>query len=127
MSATVLIVDDDALDRRFMERALRRIMPGIDVRHAAGGEEGLGALADCLPDVVILDLSMPGTDGFDVLSGLAASGIKVPVVMMSSSDRPAERARAAHLGARQFVPKPISSEGYFTTSGMICQRYLNQK
>ena len=127
MTATVLIVDDDALDRRFMERALRRVMPGLDVRHAAGGEEGVDLAVGCAPDVVILDLSMPGTDGFDVLSRLAACGVEVPVVMMSSSDRPAERERAARLGARQFVPKPLSSDAYFTTSDMICQAYLNQK
>ena len=127
MSATVLIVDDDPLDRRFMERALRRAMPGIDVLHAADGEEGLWLAASRAPDVMILDLSMPGTNGFDVLAGLSKAGMRLPVVMMSSSDRRAERDQAAALGAQDFVAKPRSAHGYFTTSDRICQEYLNQK
>ncbi|GAB4581095.1 MAG: substrate-binding domain-containing protein [Anaerolineales bacterium] len=82
----VLIVDDDARARQIAGEAVRKGMPGYTVRMAKDGAEGLAALVDQPPDLVILDLMMPEMDGFEVLDRMRADerARKIPVVILSS-------------------------------------------
>jgi DNA-binding NarL/FixJ family response regulator len=86
MATTVLIVDDHATFRSLARRLLEH--HGFEVvGEARDGEAGLDAVRELRPDVVLLDVQMPGIDGFEVAARLAAEGDPPAVVMVSSRDR----------------------------------------
>jgi CheY-like chemotaxis protein len=105
----VLVVDDDEATRGFVVIVLND-EPGLKARAANGGEAALTMCEALLPDAVLLDLMMPGMDGFELVGRLrAVRGLeKIPVVAMTamgSFERPHERARAA--GCDEVVNKPF--------------------
>lgn len=102
---TVLVVDDTDAIRRGVSLLLG--LEGFRVRSAADGHEALASIAADPPDLVLLDLNMPGMDGFGVLQALAArlDGRPVPVAVYSAAGDPAARRRAALLGAVDFLDK----------------------
>jgi CheY-like chemotaxis protein len=104
----ILVVDDDPDIRRIAALALERL-GGFRVTVAASGAEALEAARDHLPDVVLLDVSMPGADGPETLLALqsnpATSGLPVIFFTATSSEGEADRLRA--LGAVGVVPKPF--------------------
>ncbi len=85
-TGSVLIVDDDPRARRLTQEAVRRGLPDFAVRTAVNGAEGLAAMRQAPPDLVILDLMMPEMDGFEVLERMRADERtrQVPVVILSS-------------------------------------------
>jgi CheY-like chemotaxis protein len=103
--AKVLVVDDIPGMRAIGALVLR--MAGHDVETASNGREALGKVAALKPDLILLDLSMPEMDGFQVLAALrgAASRPPMPVVIFSGVDDAQTRLRAAELGAAGFVTK----------------------
>ncbi|MGO9837849.1 MAG: response regulator [Polyangiaceae bacterium] len=104
----ILVVDDDPDIRRIAALSLERI-GGFRVEVAAGGDEALGLLARELPDVVLLDVTMPGRDGPATLLALreipGAEGLPVLFFTATSSDD--EEARLCALGALGVVAKPF--------------------
>ena len=103
---TVLVVDDDPLNRRLLLRGLRH--QGHETLEADSGEAALALLESTSPDVVLLDVLMPGIDGFGVLERMKStpSLADIPVVMISSLEDRAGIARCIELGAEDFLPKP---------------------
>jgi diguanylate cyclase (GGDEF)-like protein len=103
----VLVVDDDAPSRMVARTALER--GGFVVSDAAGGDAALAALAARRPDVVLLDVVMPGMDGFAVCRAIrdAPEGENVPVLMVTALDDQEAIARAFDAGATDFVTKPV--------------------
>ncbi|RZK42182.1 MAG: response regulator, partial [Hymenobacter sp.] len=87
---TVLIIDDDEDDRFFMQSAFEADSSTTQVQSAADGQAGLDWLSatDALPDVVLLDLNMPGLTGFEVLEQLKQSSRwrAMPIVILTTSD-----------------------------------------
>ncbi len=106
MGQTVLVVDDDPtvsdVVRRYLERA------GIDVTLAADGPAALAALAADRPDLVVLDLMLPGIDGLEVCRRMRADDPDVPVVMLTALGEEADRVIGLELGADDYVTKPFS-------------------
>ena len=114
MTARVLIIDDDRNLRRMLRSLLEE--DGYAVDEADGGEDGIHRAAASEPDVILLDLVMPpGPDGLAVLERLHAAQPEIVVVMMSGKGTVADAVRATKLGAFQFLEKPLSPEGVFTT------------
>jgi DNA-binding NarL/FixJ family response regulator len=104
VSPTVLIVDDHAAFRAGARAVLEA--DGWDVIGEAGdGESGLHAVLSLNPDVVLLDVRLPDTDGFTVTACLVARGCESAVVVTSSSDDPLYREQAESMGAAGFVAK----------------------
>jgi DNA-binding response OmpR family regulator len=105
----VLVIDDDTDVRALLERALRR--QGFEVETAGDGESGLAQAGARRPGVILLDMRMPGMDGFAVLRALKASKATadIPVITMTGSPdlRTDARARVLALGAADFVAKPF--------------------
>ncbi|MBF0272049.1 MAG: response regulator [Magnetococcales bacterium] len=104
----ILIVDDDARNRKLMETLLRA--EGHQVRSVALGVEALESVAQALPDLIVLDLMMPGMDGFEVVRRLKAdpAACRLPIVMVTALNDAASRARLATAGVSEVLIKPIS-------------------
>lgn len=103
----VLVVDDDRSVRRTLERSLGR--DGLSPLGAADGEAALRAFEAWRPQLVLLDVQMPGMSGFEVCEALRAlpSGGEVPIVMMTGTEDVQAIQRAYDAGATDFVSKPI--------------------
>ncbi|WP_405016006.1 response regulator transcription factor [Kitasatospora sp. NBC_00070] len=104
----VLVVDDDAAIRRSLERGLR--LSGFTVRTAESGADALRLLAEAAPDVLVLDVSMPGLSGTEVCRGLRAGGDETPVLMLSALDELADRVSGLQAGADDYLVKPFALE-----------------
>ncbi len=111
MSAEVLIIDDEPSARLLVLRTLDRA--GIPAREAASGEEALELLRTEYFEVVIVDLSMPGVDGFEVLRWLAQNQPDAVPIVLSGTTRMEDVVEAMHQGAFDFVAKPIPSTSVF--------------
>lgn len=106
MSATVLIVEDEHAVARGIQYALQQ--EGYTVAVARSGEEGLEFATSQAPDVIVLDLRLPGMDGFDVLRRLRAAGSKAPVLVLTARDDEVDKVIGLELGADDYVTKPFS-------------------
>jgi hypothetical protein len=106
-ASTVLVIDDDGAVRDLMSRFLGK--EGFRVMTAAGGEEGLRLARELQPDVITLDVLMPGMDGWSVLAALKADAslADIPVVMLTMLD---DRNLGYALGAADYLTKPIDRE-----------------
>ena len=104
----VLVIDDDAMMRMLVREALEA--GGFRVEEAEDGEVGLELLPRVQPDAVLLDVVMPGMDGFEPCVALRSqvAGARIPVLMMTGLDDTASVNRAYECGATDFVTKPIA-------------------
>lgn len=100
----VLVIDDEPQIRRALRAGLERT--DYHVMVASSGEEGLDMASEHPPDLVILDLAMPGTDGFQVLKELR-SWTKTPVIVLSVRDQEEDKIKALDLGADDYLTKPF--------------------
>jgi DNA-binding response OmpR family regulator len=105
---TVLIIDDDPDVLQLLRLMLET--EGFDAVLAPDGPTGLRRLADSPPDVVLLDIMMPGMDGWQVLRALASHPNPPAVVVVSAKTADADRTRAFELGATGYLCKPFSPE-----------------
>jgi len=105
ISAVVLLVDDDPAIRDSLSKELRAA--GYTTVTATNGAEGLAAVQSHAPDVILTDLAMPRSDGFELISALRASSA-VPIIVLSVRGGDADKVRALDLGADDFVTKPFS-------------------
>ncbi|WP_133770640.1 sigma-54-dependent transcriptional regulator [Enterovirga rhinocerotis] len=109
MSQTILIVDDDPVQRRLLEAMVRRF--GYEVIVAEDGEAGLAVMKSGEPlALAILDLVMPGLDGFGVLAAMRESRIEIPAVVQTSHGSIETVVNAMRAGAVDFVVKPVGAE-----------------
>ncbi|MEV7322791.1 response regulator transcription factor [Streptomyces sp. NPDC093970] len=102
----VLVVDDDAAIRRSLERGLR--LSGFAVRTAESGPGALAAVRDAPPDVLVLDVSMPGMSGIQVCERLRADGLDLPVLMLSALDETTDRIAGLQAGGDDYLVKPFA-------------------
>jgi two-component system KDP operon response regulator KdpE len=103
----VLVVDDEPQIRRALAINLRA--RGYDVVEAPTGEDALVAAADRHPDVVVLDLGLPGIDGIEVVEGIRGWST-VPIVVLSVRDAEADKVAALDAGADDYVTKPFGMD-----------------
>jgi DNA-binding response OmpR family regulator len=105
--ARILIIDDEERNRRLFEVFIKA--DGHEVDTAASGETGLVAASTTSPDLILLDLMMPGKDGFEVARALKSNPAtrEIPVIVISSLDDVASRQRLMSTGVEDFVVKPI--------------------
>lgn len=105
----ILLVDDHAVVRRGVRAILEDRLAGIEVSEASNGEEALARLDGTL-DVVVLDLSMPGRSGFDLLGEIRHREPKVPVLIMSLHAEDQYALRALRAGASGYLTKSAAPE-----------------
>jgi len=116
----VLVVDDEASIRESLERALR--LEGFAVETADGGRAALAAVARQPPAVIVLDVTMPDLDGVAVLRRLRASGIDVPVCVLSARDDVEDRVAGLQAGADDYLVKPFALEELFARLHALLRR-----
>jgi len=104
----VLVVDDDARLREFMRVNLES--EGYSVLEAEGGEQALVAIEDQAPDLVLLDIVMPGIDGWQMLQRMQERHGSIPVIMFSGKLDDDSADQAARVGARGFLGKPFDPQ-----------------
>ncbi|MHC3474758.1 response regulator transcription factor [Streptomyces sp. 7R007] len=102
----VLVIDDDPGIRRLLISALE--FAGFDVEAAGDLSDALDQVARRPPDVIVLDVMLPGADGFEILQLLRARAINVPVLFLTARDAVEDRVRGLRLGGDDYVTKPFS-------------------
>jgi len=113
---TVLVVDDEATIREVIRRYLER--DGFKVREAGDGFAALDALAESLPDLIVLDLMLPGIDGLSLTRQLRTpkpggehdARQRIPIVMLTARGETSDRIRGLDLGADDYLAKPFSPQ-----------------
>jgi two-component system KDP operon response regulator KdpE len=100
----ILVVDDELPIRRALGISLKA--HGFDVEQASDGEEALRMTADRKPDLVVLDLGLPGIDGTEVIDGIRGWS-NVPIVVLSARDHEPDKIQALERGADDYVTKPF--------------------
>ncbi|MBV9606764.1 MAG: response regulator transcription factor [Solirubrobacterales bacterium] len=104
----VLVVEDDDAIAQVLQRSLR--MEGYEVRIAGDGVDALDEAHGFLPDLVILDLGLPGLDGVDVAKSLRQSGDDVPILVLTARDGVEARVEGLDAGADDYLVKPFERQ-----------------
>lgn len=106
----IMIVDDESSLRSLVRANLE--IDGFDVCEAVDGIEAMNLLRDMQPDLILLDIMMPGKDGIEVLGELAADNkLKdIPVILLTAKGEQKDLERGAELGARGHITKPFDPE-----------------
>ena len=105
-SARLLVVDDEPNILDLLAESLR--YAGFDVTTAADGHAAVAAAQSQRPDLVVLDVMMPGIDGFEVVRRLRADGIRVPVLFLTARDAKEDTITGLTVGGDDYVTKPFS-------------------
>ena len=104
----VLVVDDEENVTHLVSSALR--FDGFETMTADSGPSALAKIVEYDPDLVVLDVMMPGRDGLGVLQDLRAAGSQVPVIFLTARDTAGDRVSGLRAGADDYVVKPFSIE-----------------
>ncbi len=116
---TILVVDDEPRIVRFVQ--LHFEMKGARVIGASSGSEGLEMIREQLPDLVVLDVNMPGMDGFETLAELRRIS-EVPVIMLTVQAGEQDRIRGLDLGADDYLAKPFSPAELVSRAQAVLRR-----
>lgn len=108
MPSRILVVDDDAKIGAFLRRGLA--LEGYDVTIANSGDESLRRVAEQPPDLMILDIMMPGIDGLEVCRRVRAAGEAFPILMLTARDTVSDRVKGLDCGADDYLVKPFALE-----------------
>ncbi len=104
----ILVVDDEDNVTHLVSSALR--FDGFETVTADNGQAALAAVAESDPDLIVLDVMMPGMDGLGVLQNLRSAGSQVPVIFLTARDAASDRIGGLRAGADDYVVKPFSVE-----------------
>src|SRR5512141_2118544 len=116
----VFLLDDDELIVSMLERALKG--DGYDVRAESDPEGVLDRIREFSPDVILLDIKLPGRDGIDILGEIVGQGIPTQVVMLTSDDTAETAVKAMKVGAADYLTKPFNLDEVKIVVGRITER-----
>ncbi|WP_244172592.1 response regulator transcription factor, partial [Streptomyces europaeiscabiei] len=123
MPQNVLLAEDDRAIRHALERALT--LEGYEVTAVADGVEALAQAHRNPPDVLVLDVMMPGIDGLQVCRVLRAEGDRTPILMLTALVETADRIAGLDAGADDYVVKPFDVEEVFARLRALLRRTGN--
>jgi len=120
--ATVLIIDDDANTLRLIGYMLER--GGFEVQLAGDGEDGLAKAFKQPPDLIVLDVMMPGVDGYQVCEQLRANPrtATIPVIILTARSQRIDQQTALEVGADLYLPKPVAPEELIASVNELLSR-----
>jgi two-component system response regulator MprA len=116
----VLAVDDDPPIRRMLQRTLAA--EGYEVEVAADGGAALATVERSVPDLVVLDVAMPGLDGLAVCRRLRGRGLAVPILLLTARDAVPDRVAGLDAGADDYLVKPFASEELLARARALLRR-----
>jgi two-component system, OmpR family, response regulator MprA len=108
MTEAILVVDDDAPIRRMLERTL--VAEGYEVTLAVDGGAALAAIERSVPDLLVLDVGLPGVDGLAVCRRARARGLATPILLLTARDAVSDRVDGLDAGADDYLVKPFATE-----------------
>jgi two-component system response regulator MprA len=108
VKAAVLVVEDDRSIRRMLERTLAA--EGYEVAGVSDGGGALAAVERAAPDLLVLDVGLPGVDGFAVCRRLRDKGLALPILMLTARDAVDDRVTGLDAGADDYLVKPFAPE-----------------
>lgn len=106
--ASILVVEDDPIIRQTVEYTLKRA--GFLVRAVATGTDALPAAAEFRPDLILLDLMLPGMDGYQIAEKLRETDKETAIIMVTALDTERDKVRGLDAGADDYLTKPFSME-----------------
>ncbi|WP_433755428.1 response regulator transcription factor [Nocardia sp. CA-135398] len=118
--ARILVIDDEPMIVELLAVSLR--FQGFEVVTATSGTDGLDKMRRFRPDALIVDVMMPGMDGFGLLRRLRADGVEAPVLFLSARDEVDDKLTGLTLGADDYVTKPFSLEEVIARLRAILRR-----
>lgn len=115
MDVSVLVVDDIPLNVLLIEKMLKKF--GFEIRKANSGAMALQAIEEKRPQLVLLDIMMPGMDGYETLQKIREkySKLEIPVVMLSALGSNEDVSKAMAIGANDYLTKPVVVERLYNT------------
>ncbi len=105
MKKHIMIVEDDAHIRMGLVDALQA--EGFEVSPCSNGREALPRVRDHQPDLILLDLMLPGKSGYDVCRDLRAAGCRIPIIMLTAKGQEIDKVLGLELGADDYITKPF--------------------
>lgn len=102
----ILLIEDESKIADFIRRGLK--LEGYEVDVAYDGDVGLDKAVEAKPDLIILDLMLPGVDGMDVCRSLREAGFEMPILMLTARDAVADRVAGLDAGADDYLVKPFA-------------------
>lgn len=117
---TVLLVEDEEALRLFVGDSLRR--EGYAVEYAVDGDEAIAHAASRAVDLIILDIMLPGKDGFEVCASVRATGSKIPILMLTARGQSEDTVHGLQLGADDYVRKPFNMGELMARVGALLRR-----
>ncbi|MCZ7574688.1 MAG: response regulator transcription factor [Ardenticatenaceae bacterium] len=121
----ILVIDDDPAVTSVLKRGLA--YEGFTVDTASSGVDGLTAARARQPDLVILDIMMPGLDGLAVLERLRSADAQLPILMLTARDAPADEVRGLEHGADDYVVKPFTFEVLLARVRALLRRHETER
>ena len=118
----VLVVDDEANLSDLLRMALQN--EGWDARTAANGQEALTLMREFGPDILVLDIMMPGIDGMEVLRRLRSAGNDVPVLFLTAKDAVEDRIAGISAGGDDYLTKPFNLEEVVVRLRAMARRHV---
>lgn len=110
----ILVVEDEEMTARLIVYRLKAL--GHTVEHKSDGIDGLNYILENRPDVLVLDVMLPGMSGFEILENLNENGqfdlSGTRVIMLSTKSRPDDISRGFNLGALEYLPKPFKMDEF---------------
>ena len=106
----ILIVDDSATDRQFLLEVLSK--QGFQCVTAQNGDEGIAKSKSEMPDLILMDIIMPGTDGFKATRAIThdAATKHIPIVLCTSKSQETDKIWGMRQGARDYIVKPVDAK-----------------
>lgn len=122
MNKKIFVIDDDENIRELI--SLYLVKEGYVVEQFDSGEKGIQALKSTTPDLIMLDIMMPGMDGYDTLKEIRKLG-KVPVIMVTAKDETFDKVLGLELGADDYIVKPFEPKEMTARVKAVIRRFMS--
>ena len=119
----ILVVDDERDVAALTAMGITFHRPDYVVVECTNALEAIARVEDERPDLLLLDLAMPGRDGFSILQELRASGTELPIIVITARDLEADKVRGLELGADDYITKPFSHKELMARIDAVLRRY----
>lgn len=119
---TILYIDDDSLNLRLVRKNLQNM--GYEVHEAMDAKKGIQLAREIIPDVILMDIHLPGMNGIEATKVIKSSDklAHVPVIALTADVREVTRQRTGNVGCDAHLTKPISRSSLFKAVGKFCRQ-----